>query len=162
LVAFGASDAGETNGRPMADPDDRWPFGGTEGDPESRPMVVEMEGVLVAIFEDDASGAHAMAALGDLGISERHLRFYPSARIVEYEEEFRSGRKLTGRLIGAFVDDGDSMAQYVEFGKEGRSAVWALVPEREDANRVVRRLADEKTLFIWYHGRDRVETIPMA
>ena len=58
--------------------------------------------------------------------------------------------------------DADSMAQYVEFGREGRSAVWALVPVREDANRVVRKLADEKTLFIWYHGHDQVETIPMA
>jgi len=157
-----ASEVGELNGAAVTEPDDRWPFGATDGSPETRPLVVEMAGVLVAILENDAAGEHALAALAELGISDRHLRFYRSEQILIYEEEFRSGRKLTGRLIGAFVDDADSMAQYVEFGREGRSAVWVLVPEREDANRVVRSLADEKTLFIWYHGHNHVETIPMA
>ena len=124
--------------------------------------MVDMDGVLVAILENDAAGQHAVEALSELGFSDSDLRFYSSEEMLVYEEEFRSDRKLTGRLVGAFVDDADSMAQYVEFAKEGRSALWVLVPEREDANRVVRKLADEKTLFIWYHGKDRVETIPMA
>lgn len=141
---------------------DRWPFGSSDGGPDGRPLVVEMEGVLVAIFDSDTAGEHALGALRELGIDDRNLRFYSSAQILVYEEEFRSDRTLTGRLIGGFVDDGDSMAQYVEFGREGRSAVWALVPVREDANRLVRKLADEKTLFIWYHGHDQVETIPMV
>jgi hypothetical protein len=140
----------------------RWPFGGTDGSPSTRPNVVEMEGVLVAIMANDASGRHALDALSALGIAEDRLRYYSSEDILVYEEEFKSDRTLTGRLIGAFVDDADSMAQYVEFGREGHSAVWALVPQREDANRVVRTLADESTLFIWYHGHDQVETIPMA
>jgi hypothetical protein len=140
----------------------RWPFGGTDGSPDTRPLIVEMEGVLVAIMDSDASGRHALEALSALGIEADRLRYYSSEEILVYEAEFRSDRTLTGRLIGAFVDDADSMAQYVEFGREGRSAVWALVPEREDANRVVRTLADENTLFIWYHGHDQVETIPMA
>lgn len=146
----------------MAESEDRWPFGSSDGGPESRPLVVRMEGVLVAIFESDAAGEHGLGALRELGIDDQDLRFYSSAQMLVYEEEFRSDRTLTGRLIGGFVDDADSMAQYVEFGREGRSAVWALVPIREDANRVVRKLADEKTLFIWYHGHDQVETIPMA
>ena len=124
--------------------------------------MVDMDGVLVAILENDAAGAHATASLSELGISDQELRFYSSEEMLVYEEEFRSDRKLTGRLVGAFVDDADSMAQYVEFAKEGHSALWVLVPQREDANRVVRKLADEKTLFIWYHGHDQVETIPMA
>jgi hypothetical protein len=146
----------------MAESADRWPFGSSDGGPESRPLVVEMEGVLVAIFESDAAGEIGLGALRELGIDDQNLRFYSSAQILVYEEQFRSDRTLTGRLVGGFVDDADSMAQYVEFGREGRSAVWALVPLREDANRVVRKLADEKTLFIWYHGDDQVETIPMA
>jgi len=146
----------------VVESEDRWPFGSSDGGPESRPLVVKMEGVLVAILESDAAGEHALASLEELGLAADHLRFYSSAQILVYEEEFRSDRTLTGRLIGGFVDDADSMAQYVEFGREGRSAVWALVPVREDANRVVRKLADEKTLFIWYHGHDQVETIPMA
>jgi hypothetical protein len=121
-----------------------------------------MEGVLVAIMDSDASGRRALDALSALGIDADRLRYYSSEDILVYEEEFTSDRTLTGRLIGAFVDDADSMAQYVEFGREGRSAVWALVPEREDANRVVRALADQNTLFIWYHGHNQVETIPMA
>jgi hypothetical protein len=146
----------------MAERDDRWPFGATGGRPEGRSPVVRMDGVLVAILDDDAAGEHAMAVLSEMGMDAAHLCFFRSDEMLAYEEEFRSDRELTGRVVGGFVDDADSMAQYVEFAKEGRSALWALVPEREDANRVVRRLADEKTLFIWYHGHDHVETIPMA
>ena len=147
----------------MAERDDeRWPFGTTGGTPENRPLMVDMDGVLVAILANDAAGEHAVASLGALGFSDQDLRFYPSSEMLLYEEEFRSERTLTGRLVGAFVDDSDSMAQYVEFAKEGHSALWVLVPLRDDANRVVRALADEKTLFIWYHGHDQVETIPMA
>ncbi|MGZ6977412.1 MAG: hypothetical protein ACXVJW_04835 [Acidimicrobiia bacterium] len=146
----------------MAEREDRWPFGASDGGPADRPLNVEMEGVLVAILESDGAGEHAIASLTHIGIPEGRLRFYRSAEILIYEEEFRSDRTLAGRLVGGFVDDADSMAQYVEFGREGRSAVWVLVPLREDANRVVRCLADEKTLFIWYHGHDQVETIPMA
>jgi hypothetical protein len=124
--------------------------------------MVEMEGVLVAILQSDAAGEHAMASLAALGFDDGRLRLYTSAQILVYEEEFRSDRTLTGRLIGGFVDDGDTMAQYVEYGREGRAAVWVLVPLREDANKVVRCLADEQALFIWYHGDDQVETIPMG
>ena len=124
--------------------------------------MVDMDGVLVAILANDAAGEHAVASLSALGFSDQELRFYASSEMLRYEEEFQSDRTLTGRLIGAFVDDSDSMAQYVEFATEGHSALWVLVPLREDANRVVRALADEKTLFIWYHGHDQVETIPMA
>lgn len=146
----------------MAEREDRWPFGASDGGPADRPLVVEMEGVLVAILQSDAAGAHAMASLAALGFDDGRLRLYTSAQILVYEEEFRSDRTLTGRLIGGFVDEGDTMAQYVEFGREGRAAVWVLVPQREDANKVVRCLSDEQTLFIWYHGHDQVETIPMA
>ena len=91
----------------MAKSDDRWPFGSSDGGPESRPLIVDMEGVLVAICENDAAGEHALAALSELGIDAAHLRFYSSAQILRYEEEFRSDRTLTGRLIGGFVDDVD-------------------------------------------------------
>jgi len=146
----------------MADRKDRWPFGASDGGPADRPSAVEMEGVLVAILQSDVAGQHAMDSLAALGFDDGRLRLYTSAQMLVYEEEFHSDRTLTGRLIGGFVDDGDTMAQYVEYGREGRAAVWVLVPRREDANQVVRCLAGEQTLFIWYHGDDQVETIPMA
>ena len=59
----------------MAESEDRWPFGASDGGPESRPLVVRMEGVLVAIFESDVAGEHGLAALRVLGIDEQHLRF---------------------------------------------------------------------------------------
>ncbi len=81
--------------------------------------MVDMNGVLVAILANDAAGQHAVTSLSALGFSDQDLRFYPSSEMLLYEEEFRSDRTLTGRLVGAFVDDSDTMAQYVEFG-EGR------------------------------------------
>jgi hypothetical protein len=146
----------------VAESDDRWPFGETDGGPASRPLVPVLEGVLIAVLADDAAAAHARETLLAAGFGAQDLRLYTGAQIVAYDDEFRANRTLTGRVVGAVVDDRDAMGRYVEYGRAGRAALWVRVPEREDANRVVRRLADEDTVHIWYHGRDRVEEIPMA
>jgi hypothetical protein len=149
-------------GRSVAEPDDRWPFGETDGGPLSRPIVVDLEGVLVAILADASTGERAMASLSERGYSDRQLRLYTSEQILAYEETFRTNRGLAGRVVGALVDDGESMAQYVQYAREGRAALWVLVPDRDEANRLVRLLADHAVLHIWYHGHRRLEILHMA
>jgi hypothetical protein len=145
----------------MGDSTDRWPFGTTDGTPASRPKVVDMDGVLVAMLRDDAAGEAAAAMLGARGYDDRRLRLYRADQIVGYDEEFRDTRSLTGKVVGAVVDDREAMAEYVAYGREGCSALWVLVPDRDDANAVVRALADQPTVFVWYHGHGRIEAIPM-
>jgi hypothetical protein len=146
----------------MVEPEDRWPFGTTDGGPSSRPAVVDLDGVLIAILDDAAAGEHARDMLTQRGFSEQQLRLYSADQIVAYDDEFRDNRNLGGRLIGAVVDDRQAMDEYVDYARGGSSALWVLVPIREDANKVVRWLADEPVRFIWYHGHDGVETIPMG
>jgi hypothetical protein len=146
----------------VVDPRDRWPFGTTDGKPASRPKVVDMEGVLVAILRDTAAGERARAELRDRGHDEGALRLYTPEEIVAYDEEFRADRSLTGKVIGAVVDDRDAMSEYVEYGRQGCAALWVLVPDRDDANSVVRALADQDARFVWYHGRNRIDAIPMG
>jgi hypothetical protein len=141
---------------------DRWPFGTTDGRPESRPNVVDMEGVLVAILRDDRAGEQAAARLRTRGFDDDRVRLYRADQIVAYDEEFRDTRSLPGKVLGAVVDDREAMAEYVAYGRDGCSALWVLVPDRDDASSVVRGLADEAAVFVWYHGHGRVEAIPMG
>jgi hypothetical protein len=71
---------------------------------------------------------------------------------------FRSGRGLTDRVVGAIVDDRGAMASYVAYARDGRAAVWVLVDDREDANRVIRHLIDD-VIFVWFHSARGVETV---
>ncbi len=146
----------------LAEPEDRWPFGSTDGGPQSRPLVVDLDGVLIAILANATAGEQVRSMLRERGFDDRTVRLYTGEQIVAYDEEFRSSRKLSGKIVGAIVDDRDTMEEYVEYGRTGCSALWVLVPVREDANKIVRWLADEETVFVWYHGKDRFEAIPMA
>jgi hypothetical protein len=146
----------------MAAPEDRWPFGATDGGPESRPLVVDMTGVLIAILESTAAAEHAKAVLSEHGFDDQTLRLYTGEQIVAYDEAFRADRNLGERLVGLVVDDREAMERYVEYGRNGGAALWVLTPTREDANKVVRWLVDEKTQYLWYHSKDGVETFPMA
>jgi hypothetical protein len=146
----------------MADPEDRWPFGATDGGPQSRPVVVDMDGVLIAILASTEAGEHAKAVLSEHGFDDQTLRLYTGEQIVAHDEEFRADRKLGERLVGLVVDHREAMEEYVAYGRNGCSALWILAPIREDANKVVRWLADEETQYLWYYGKDGVETFPMA
>jgi hypothetical protein len=146
----------------VTDPGDRWPFGTTDGGPASRPKVVDMEGVLVAMLRNASAGAHALATLKERSYSDAELRLYTAEQILAFDQEFREHRTITEKVIGAVVDDREAMNDYVDYARQGCSALWVLVPDRDDASAVVRVLADEDTVFVWYHGHGRIEAIPMA
>jgi hypothetical protein len=143
----------------MADPSSRWPFGATDGGPDSRPLVVDLENVLIAILANDDAGEAAEQALHAVGHSDENVRRYTSEQILAYDEAFRSGRGLKERVVGALVDDGDSMDRYVQYAREGCSALWILTRDRDDANRLIRHLADDEIVFVWFHGSEGLETM---
>lgn len=142
----------------MAVRDVPWPFGDGDGGPGSRPRVVTLDGVLVAVLEDGPAGERARAALVDR-VGEDRVRFYTGEQIVAYDDAFRAGRGLADRVAGAVREDRQAMAAYVEYGRAGRSALWVHVPARDDADAAVRLLSDHPVLHLWYHAKGGVETI---
>ena len=143
----------------MAEPAARWPFAGTDGGPGSRPLVVDLENVLVAVLTSDEAAERAERALRTMGFTDENLRRYTSGQIVAYDEAFRSGRGLKERVVGALVDDAPSMSQYVELARVGGAALWILTRDRDDANRLIRHLADFEIVYLWFHGSEGLETL---
>jgi hypothetical protein len=125
-------------------------------------LVVHLEDVLIMVLEDDAAGERARDMLCESGFPTDRLRLYSSAQIVAYDEEFRVERGLTGKVVGTIVDDNPLMGAYVDYGREGCSALWAQLAHRDDANQVIRSLRDCGLRHVWFHGKRGVETLRLT
>jgi hypothetical protein len=134
----------------------QWPFPPTDGGPLTRPRVVDLSNVLVAIVAD-LDGAER--SLRSAGYTDECLRTYSSEQIVASDEAFRSERGPLDRAIGLVVDDREAMSEYVQYGRDGRSALWVRVTDRDDANRVVRHLLDDDLIHVWFHGERGLEIL---
>ena len=143
----------------MAENELGWPFGSTDGGPSSRPLVVHLDNVLIAVLPDTAAGEQAVGVLDEHGYPAERVRLYTDEQIVAYDEEFRSSRGVTGKVVGAVVDDTETMGAYVEYGRAGCSAVWVKLAHRDDANQVIRTLSDLGLRHVWFHGNRGLETI---
>lgn len=143
----------------MADEELQWPFGSTDGGPASRPTIVNLENVLVLVLPDTATGEQVLAELRQRGLHEQRLRLYTGEQIVAYDAAFKSGRGVKERVVGKFVDDTESMDAYVQYGREGCSALWIQLDQREEANSLIRGLIDHDVLFAWFHGGRGFETV---
>ena len=143
----------------MAEPTAKWPFAPTDGGPASRPLVVDLDNVLIILVASDAAAERAADTLREVGFTDDNLRRYTSEQILAYDEAFRSARGLKGRVVGALVDDADSMAQYVAYARDGAAALWIRVDDRDQANRLIRHLADAEIMYLWFHGTSGLETI---
>jgi hypothetical protein len=145
----------------MADEQLGWPFGSTDGGPASRPLVVHLEDVMIAVLPDAAAGERAREILSEHGFGPERVRVYTGEQIVEYDEEFRASRGMAGKVVGTVVDDREAMGAYVEHGREGRSAVWVQLRHRDDANPVLRSLSELGPLLVWFHGQRGVEVLKL-
>lgn len=143
----------------MADDAAKWPFGPTDGGPGSRPTMVDLENVLIAVVVSDDAAERAAATLRGLGFTDENLRLYTSTQIVTYDEAFRTGRGLKERVVGALVDDAGAMADYVTYARAGAAALWIHVADRDEANRLVRHLADVEIRYLWFHGPDGLDSM---
>src|ERR671916_2911117 len=100
----------------MAESELEWPFGSTDGGPASRPLVVHLDNVLIAVLPDTASGTRALDVLRDHGYPDERLRLYTGEQIVAYDEEFKAARGVAGKVVGAVVDDTKTMGAYRDYG----------------------------------------------
>jgi hypothetical protein len=138
-----------------------WPTGMSDQDPAARerPLVFNPQGFLVAILEDADQAEQARATLAEAGFAETNLRVYTSQQILDSWERFQAERSLAQRVAGALTDDPDTIEQYFGYARQGRSAVWAHVPDEADAKRAVRALADHPVLHIRHYGQNRQDDI---
>jgi hypothetical protein len=146
----------------VADQELGWPFGATDGGPRTRPLVVHLDNVLVAVLPDTAAGERAVTLLREHGYPDERLRLYPGELIVAYDEEFRTTRGVAGKVVGAVVDDGETMGAYVGYGREGCAALWVQLAHRDDANQVIRSLTELGLRHVWFHGRRGLETVHLG
>jgi hypothetical protein len=133
----------------------------SEHDPpaRARPLVFNPKGFLVAILEDADQAERAKAALAAAGFAQKDLRVYASQEILDSWERFLVERSGPQRVVGAVTDDPATIEQYFGYAREGRSALWVRVPDRDEANRAVRHLTDHQVLHIRSYGHDGQEDI---
>jgi hypothetical protein len=138
----------------MSEDEVAWPTGMSEQDPDARarPLVFNPQGFLVAILEDADQAEQARAALADAGFAESDLRVYTSQQILDSWERFQAERSLAQRVAGAVTDDPETIELYFGYARDGCSAVWVRVPDKADANRAVRCLADHHVLHFRHYG----------
>ena len=133
-----------------------WPTGMTDRDPpaRSRPLIFRPEGFLVAIVEDSEQAERAKAALIGAGFADCDLRIYTDRQMLDDWERFKAERGVAQRVVGALTDDQETIELYFGYARDGRSALWVHVPDKSDANRAVRCLADHNVLYLRYYGHD--------
>jgi hypothetical protein len=125
----------------------------------ARPLVFNPKGFLVAILEDADQAERAKAALAVAGFAQKDLRVYAGQEILDSWERFLVERSVPQRVVGAVTDDPDTIEQYFGYAREGRSALWVRVPDRDDASRAVRHLTNHQVLHVRHYGNDGQEDI---
>jgi len=121
--------------------------------------MVDMDGVLVAILENDGACEHAMEALVGFGFAPEDLRVYTSGQILEDHELYLAARSKTRRVVGAVTDDQATIELYFGYARQGRGALWVHTPEKHDASRAIRYLMEHDVLHYRYFGSDREDDI---
>jgi hypothetical protein len=141
------------------EPPEPWPMGTSDANPPGGSPVFEPRGFLVLILEDAGQADLAKAALGDAGFAEGDLRVYSGDQILADHDRYMAQRSLTGRVVGALTDDRGTIELYFGYARQGRAALWVRVPDRADANRALRYLADQRVLHLRYYGHYSQEDI---
>ena len=135
-----------------------WPMG-MDRDLSFRQLVFNPKGFMVAILDDDASTERARASLEAAGFAAEELRVYTSAQILENHELYLAARSRTRRVVGAVMDDQETIELYFGYASEGRGALWIHAPEKHDASRAMRTLAEHQVLHYRYFGSEREDDI---
>jgi hypothetical protein len=133
-----------------------WPTGMSDQDPaaRARPLAFNPQGFLVVILNDVDHAEQARAALAEAGFADRDLRVDTSQQILDSWERFQAERSLAQRMVGPVADDQDTIELYIGYARAGRAALWVHVPDKADADRAARCLADHQVLHLRHYGHD--------
>lgn len=124
--------------------------------------VFRAEGYFVVILADTDEGQETAAALEVAGVSRNDLKLYTSDDILGIHEEYLERRSAVAKIVGAMTDDDAGRDLYLGYAKEGRSALWARLPDKAVVPKVLRVLADRDYLHARYYGEDGVQDFHLS
>ncbi len=109
-----------------------------------RPWKFRPEGYLVAILSDAEEGRRAEEAVVAAGFTQRDVKVYSGEQILKNYETYEQRRTITDKLTGPVVDDTEGRELYLEFARQGRSALWLRLPDETEVAKALRVLADRE------------------
>ncbi len=139
-------------------------------DASSWPMDIEQllspvfraEGFFVVILPDTGEGQEAATALEEAGVARSDLKLYTSDNILAIHEQYVERRSTVAKVVGAMMDDDAGRDLYLGYADEGRSALWARLPDKTVVPKVLRVLADRDYLHARYYGEDGVQDFHLS
>jgi hypothetical protein len=124
--------------------------------------VFRAEGFFVVILPDTGEGQEAAAALEEAGVSRSDLKLYTSDEILGIHEQYLERRSTVAKVVGTMMDDDAGRDLYLGYAEEGRSALWARLPDKTVVPKVLRVLADRDYLHARYYGEDGVQDFHLS
>jgi hypothetical protein len=120
----------------------------------SRPWKFKPEGYLVVILTGISEARRALSALVESGFGHRDIKVYSGEQTLENDAVNRRRRTVARRLLGPVTDEDELGGRelYLGYAREGRSALWLRLPNKEDASKALRVLADYDYVHARYYG----------
>jgi hypothetical protein len=139
----------------MDDDENVFPLDITERAPGERPWKFRPEGYLVVMLSDDDEAQRGESALVADGFASHDIKRYPGEQILAtYHEIYKGQRDLADKVVGAVTDDIEGRDLYLDYAREGRSALWIRIPDERLVPKALRVLADRDYLHARYYGVD--------
>lgn len=124
-------------------------------DPSPRPWKFRPKGYLVVILSDAEEGQRAEADLVSNGFAPRDVKLYTGKQILENYEVYAARRNTTDKVVGSVVDDSEGRELYLDYARQGRSAMWVRIPDEEDVPKALRVLANHDYVHARYYGSEQ-------
>jgi len=141
----------------MTEPHD-WPFE-KPAKGTLRPWFFSAMGYLVVLLSDGEEARRAHRGLLEQGVPEQDVRLYGSEQILDVESRRQEERSHLAKAVAALTVDHAARSRYLDNAKAGGAALWLCAPTEDQADRLVRRLAECDYAAVRYYGDDGVETI---
>jgi hypothetical protein len=124
-------------------------------DSSPRPWKFRPTGYLVVILSDADEAERGEADLVTRGFAPRDVKLYTGRQILENYEVYAARRKTTDKVVGSIVDDSEGRELYLDYARQGRSAMWVRIPNEEDVPKALRVLANHDYVHTRYYGSEQ-------
>jgi hypothetical protein len=124
-------------------------------DSSPRPWKFRPTGSLVVILSDADEAERGEADLVTRGFAPRDVKLYTGRQILENYEVYAARRKTTDKVVGSIVDDSEGRELYLDYARQGRSAMWVRIPNEEDVPKALRVLANHDYVHTRYYGSEQ-------
>jgi hypothetical protein len=150
-VPTATESAASTQGEPHEWPMDKPPTGHNR-----RPWTFSTRGYLEVLFTNSDEARRAYADLQERGVPAADMRLYVAEEILRNEAHLLEGRSWLAKLVDALTGDHQARRRDVANTRAGGAALWLYAPNRHDANRLLRVLADHDIFYVRHDSDEGV------